>query len=168
MRLVVILLLATVTACSTPPRSSESQASTGDRTTAPSANSPTAAPPPPSALIVAPPADPRAERRTHDLAVDAWGEPHDLASHMAFLRTLDAATDASCRSTEIRGDTVAAQVEAFQPGAGVTREAGCSGTRCRVRIMSVGERRVVGLEIFYTRRADGKAVEVDCYPMRGG
>jgi len=164
----VILLLATVTACSTPSRSPEGQVSTGDRTTAPPANSPTAAPLPASEPLVAPPADPRAGRRTHDLAVDAWGDPHDLASHLTVLRTLDAATDASCRHPEIRGDTVAAQVEAFQPGAGVTREAGCSGTRCRVRITSVGQRRVVGLEIFYTRGADGKAVEVDCYPMRGG
>lgn len=164
----VIFLLATVTACSTPSRSPEGQVSTGDRTTAPPANSPTAAPPPPTEPLVAPPADPRAGRRTHDLAVDAWGDPHDLASHLTVLRTLDAATDASCRHPEIRGDTVAAQVEAFQPGAGVTREAGCSGTRCRVRITSVGQRRVVGLEVFYTRGADGKAVEVDCYPMRGG
>ena len=158
MRLVASLSLAALTACSTPPRASGTEAS-------PPASGPRAVQ---ADAVVEAPQDPRAERRSRDQAITTWGEPHDLASHLGVLRSLDATTDASCRNAELVGASVAAQVEAFQPGDGVSRELGCSGTRCRIRLVSVGQRRMVGLEIFYTRTADGRAAEVDCYPMRGG
>lgn len=117
--------------------------------------------PPPAG--VTPPGSPNAEV---DARLRGLAGPQEVEAHVQRLRAADPGElDASCLAGPI---PFRERVDGFRGGPTSTRTAACEGSRCLLRLESVGERTVSGLHVYYTRGPGDEARAVRCHVLRGG